>query len=445
METPLHTQGAMDRRMFLKSAGGLGLAALAGMWGAAAPAASTRSRASRVIYLFQSGAPSHLDLFDHKPNLARFRGQELPPSIRGGQQLTAMTSDQPSLPVAPTLFRFQRYGQSGLELCELLPHLGEIADRLCVIRSMHTEALDHDPAMTLFQTGSPLAGRPSLGSWLAYGLGASCADLPVFAVLTSQGSGHRDDQPLYERLWGAGFLPPQHQGVRLCRASVRAPLGEPAWGGEITSRLREHERAARLQATASGLTELSREPASVLEMYGPDVQRPGSYAFNCLAARRLAERGVRFIQLFHTGWDHHGGLPAALREQCRDVDQPTAALVKDLAQRGMLEDTLVVWGGEFGRTVYAQGSLGAADYGRDHHPRCFSVWLAGAGIKPGFTYGQTDDHGYNIIQDPVGVRDLHATLFHLLGVDPARLAYHLKDQELRLTEGGGQVVWPILA
>ena len=439
MDTPLRIPAAMNRRMFLKSAGGLGLAALAGTWGAPALASSTRPRARRIIYLFQSGAPSHLDLFDYKPDLARFRGQQLPPSIRNDQQLTAMTSAQPSLPVAPTRFQFRRYGQSGLELCELLPHVGEVADRLCVIRSMHTEAIDHDPALTLLQTGSLHAGRPSLGSWLAYGLGAPSVNLPAFVVLTSQGSGHRDDQPLYERLWGSGPLPAWLQGVRLSRASMRARPGE------LASRLGEHELTARLQVSASGLMDLSDEPASILEMYGPDVRRPGSYAYNCLVARRLAERGVRLTQLFHTGWDHHGGLPAALRDQCRDVDQPTAALVKDLAQRGLLEDTLVVWGGEFGRTVYAQGSLGAADYGRDHHPRCFTVWLAGAGIKPGLTYGQTDDYGYNIVEGPVSVRDLHATLFHLLGVDPAHLAYRLGDQELRLTEAGGQLVWPILA
>ena len=374
-------------------------------------------RAKRLIYLFQSGAPSQMDLFDPKPGLERLQGRDLPDSIRMGQRLTGMTSRQDRFPVAPSGFKFARHGQSGAALSELLPFTAKVADELCVIRSMHTEAINHDPAVTFFQTGAQLAGRPSIGSWISYGLGSENQDLPAFVVLLSRGSGNPNDQPLYDRLWGSGFLPTTYQGIKfrsvgdpvlylsnppgLSTAARRRTLddlgkldalnhrdfGDP----EILTRIAQYEMAFRMQTSVPELTDLSAEPDSVFELYGPDSRTPGTYAANCLLARRLAERGVRFIQLFHRGWDQHTHLPKQIAGQCRDTDQPSAALVADLKQRGLLDDTLVVWGGEFGRTVYCQGPLTAHDYGRDHHPRCFSIWLAGGGIKPGITFGATDD------------------------------------------------------
>ncbi len=425
-------------------------------------------RVKRVIYLFQSGAPSQLDLFDEKPAIQDRRGIELPESIRMGQRITTMTSGQKNLPVAPTIFKFARHGESGASLSELLPWTAKAADDLCFIRSMQTEAINHDPAITFVQTGSQLAGRPSMGAWVAYGLGSMNQDLPSFVVLLSRG---RTDQPLYDRLWGSGFLPTRYQGVKLrggkepvlylanpagCSGNLRRQMlddlgalnqirHEETGDPEILTRVAQYELAYRMQSSVPELTDLSSEPRSVLELYGPDVHKPGSYAANCLLARRLAERGVRFIQLYHMGWDQHSNLPAQIRAQCHDTDQPSAALVQDLKQRGLLDDTLVVWGGEFGRTVYSQGQLTATDYGRDHHPRCFTVWLAGGGIKAGMTLGETDDFSYNITRDPVEVYDLNATILHLLGIDHTRLTYRFQGRDFRLTDVHGKVVKPILA
>ncbi|MCS6849681.1 MAG: DUF1501 domain-containing protein [Gemmataceae bacterium] len=467
---------AITRRCFLSQA--TGWAALATLLGQKQPAAAGlpglphhRPRARRMIYLFQSGAPSQLDLFDFKPRLASLRGQELPDSVRGGQRLTGMTATQESFPLAPSIFRFRRYGQCGAWVSELLPHTAQVVDHLCFIKSMHTEAINHDPAITFFQTGAQLAGRPSIGAWLAYGLGSENEDLPAFVVLISQGSGNQADQPLYDRLWGSGFLPSKYQGVKFrsqgdpvlylsnppgIDAATRrrflddlAELNRLKWAEtgdpEISTRIAQYELAFRMQVSVPELTDLSTEPESVFKLYGPDARRPGSYAANCLLARRLVERGVRFVQLFHRGWDQHTNLPKQIAGQCRDVDQASAALVLDLKQRGLLDDTLVVWGGEFGRTVYCQGKLTADDYGRDHHPRCFTVWLAGGGIRPGFTYGETDDFSYNIVQDRVHVHDLHATLLYCLGIDHTRLTYKFQGRYYRLTDVHGNIVQPLLA
>lgn len=428
-------------------------------------------RAKRVIFLFQSGAPSQMDLFDYKPNLADLRGKELPDSVRQGQRLTGMTSRQASFPIAPSKFKFDRHGRCGAWVSELLPHTAKLVDDLCFVKSLHTEAINHDPAITFCQTGAQLAGRPSIGSWLSYGLGSECHDLPSFVVLVSQGSGNKGDQPLYDRLWGSGFLPSRYQGVKfrstgdpvlylsnpegvsgdarrqqladveeLNRLNLREQ-GDP----EIATRISQYQLAMRMQTSVPELADLSGEDQRTLDQYGPEVTRRGSYAYNCLLARRLAERGVRFVQLFHRGWDQHTSLPAQITAQCRDTDQPTAALLGDLKERGLLEDTLVVWGGEFGRTAYCQGALTADDYGRDHHPRCFTVWLAGAGVKPGFSWGQTDDFSYNIAADPVHVHDLHATILHLLGIDHTKLTFKFQGRHYRLTDVEGRVVKEILA
>ena len=428
-------------------------------------------KAKRVIVLFQSGAPSQMDLFDYKPKLADLRGQELPDSIRQGQRLTGMTSRQESFPVAPSKFKFARHGQSGAWVSDLLPRTAKIADDLCFVRSMFTEQINHDPAVTFFQTGFQLAGRPSIGSWLSYGLGSENQDLPAFVVLLSQGSGNPNDQPLYDRLWGAGFLPSKYQGVKF--RSIGDPvlylsnppgLGEGArrrylddlaklnqlkldetGDPEIATRIAQYEMAFRMQTSVPELTDLSHEPKHVFDLYGPDARKPGTFAANCLLARRLAERGVRFIQLFHRGWDQHTNLPKQIVGQCKDTDQASAALVADLKQRGLLDDTLVLWGGEFGRTVYCQGTLTADDYGRDHHPRCFTVWLAGGGIQRGLTYGATDDYSYNITANPVHIHDLHATILHLLGIDHTKLTYKFQGRHFRLTDVFGNVVREILA
>jgi hypothetical protein len=427
--------------------------------------------AKRVIYLFQSGAPSQLDLFDPKPGLTERRGTELPDSIRRGQRLTGMTATQTSFPVAPSKYQFAQHGKSGAWLSELLPHTAKIADELCFIKSLHTEAINHDPAVTFFQTGAQLAGRPSIGSWLSYGLGSENTNLPAFVAMISKGSGNPNDQPLYDRLWGSGFLPTKYQGIKF--RSVGEPVlylsnpegfdgtarrrflddlnqlnqlqlaeyGDP----EIATRISQYEMAYRMQTSVPELTDLSQEPQHIFDLYGPDSKIPGTFAYNCLLSRRLAERGVRFVQLFHRGWDQHAALPKQITGQCRDTDQPSAALVQDLKQRGLLDDTLVVWGGEFGRTVYCQGKLTAEDYGRDHHPRCFTMWLAGGGIKPGTSYGETDDYSYNIAKDPVHVHDLHATLLHCLGIDHERLTFKFQGRHYRLTDVQGKVVQPILA
>ncbi len=427
--------------------------------------------AKRVIYLFQSGAPSQMELFDYKPGLQDLRGTELPDSIRKGQRLTGMTATQSSFPVAPTLFKFSQHGQSGAWVSELMPHTARIADDISFVKSMHTEAINHDPAVTFFQTGAQLAGRPSIGSWISYGLGSDTEDLPSFVVMVSMGTGAPGGQPLYDRLWGSGFLPTRYQGVKfrsvgdpvlylsnppgLNRTGRRRFLddlgrlnqlkAEEYQDPEINTRISQYEMAYRMQASVPDLTDLSDEPERIFELYGPESRKPGTFAANCLLARRLAERGTRFIQLFHRGWDQHNRLPKQIRGQCYDTDQPSAALVQDLKERGLLEDTLVIWGGEFGRTVYSQGRLTEDDYGRDHHPRCFTIWLAGGGIRPGVVHGETDDFCYNITRDPVHVHDLQATILHCLGIDHTRLTYKYQGRDFRLTDVHGNPVKPILS
>lgn len=465
------------RHFFSRASTGIGIAALGNLLAADLGAAAAHPglpglphfapKAKRVIYLFQSGGPAQMDLFDPKPGLRDLQGTELPDSIRGGQRLTGMTAAQTSFPVAPSKFAFARHGDSGQEFSELLPHTASIADKIAVIRSMHTEQINHDPAITFLQTGHQLAGRPSLGSWLAYGLGSESSSLPAFVVMVSLGS---SGQPLYSRLWGSGFLPTRHQAVKF-RAGrepvlyLNDPQGfsredrrhyltdlsalnrlrfEEYGDPEIENRIAQYEMAYRMQASVPELTDLSSEPEHVFEMYGEDSRNPGSYASNCLLARRLVERGVRCVQLFHRGWDHHANLPARLGQKCMQTDQASAALVKDLERRGLLDDTLVVWGGEFGRTVYCQGELTAATYGRDHHPRCFSIWLAGGGVQGGVTHGATDDFAYNIAADPVSVHDLHATILHLLGVDHKKLTFKYQGRHFRLTDVHGEVLQPIL-
>lgn len=465
----------MQRRGVLQTAAMASLLGIASDRGAAASEVSAslphfRPRAKRVIYLFQSGAPSQLDLFDFKPGLRGLQGAELPDSVRGSQRLTGMTSRQASFPIAPTKYQFRQHGQSGAWLSELLPHTSRVADELCFVRSLQTEAINHDPAVTFFQTGAQLAGRPSIGAWLSWGLGSENTDLPAFVAMISQGSGNPNDQPLYDRLWGAGFLPSQYQGVKFRSSGdpvlyLSNPAGidasfrrgllddiaalngqklEQVSDPEIATRTAQYELAFRMQTSVPELTDLTEEPDHIFELYGPDSRKPGTFAANCLLARRLAERGVRFIQLFHRGWDQHLNLPRQIEGQCRDTDQPAAALVKDLRQRGLLDETLVIWGGEFGRTVYCQGQLTADNYGRDHHPRCFTVWMAGGGIRPGITWGETDDFSYNIVQNPVHVHDLHATILHALGLDHTRLVYRFQGRYFRLTDVHGKVVPELL-
>jgi hypothetical protein len=428
------------------------------------------AKAKRVIYLFQGGAPSQMELFDFKPRLYDLRGTELPDSVRQGQRLTGMTSTQSSFPVVPSLFKFAQHGNSRAWVSELMPHTATVADQLCFIKSMFTEAINHDPAVTFFQTGFQLAGRPSIGAWLAYGLGSENKDLPAFVVMVSSGSGS-GDQPLADRMWGSGFLPTKYQGVKFRSSGdpvlyLSNPAGlsesgrrrflddlgklneieiEKFGDPEISTRIAQYEMAYRMQTSVPELTDLSKEPARIFDLYGPDSRKPGTFAANCLLARRLAERGVRFIQLFHRGWDQHNQLPKNIALQCRDIDQACAALIQDLKERGLLEDTLVVWGGEFGRTVYCQGKLTADDYGRDHHPRCFTIWMAGAGVKPGITHGETDDFCYNITRDPVHIHDLHATILHILGIDHTRLTFKFQGRHHRLTDVAGSVVKPVLA
>ncbi|MBI3210864.1 MAG: DUF1501 domain-containing protein [Candidatus Solibacter usitatus] len=465
----------LTRRQFFSAAStGLGIPALAGLLPAATGGLPGlphfAPKAKRVIYLFQSGGPSQLDLFDYKPSLVKVQGTELPDSVRNGQRLTGMSSTQSTFPVVPTKFAFAQHGKSGAWVSELLPHTAKIVDRLTIVKSIHTEAINHDPAVTFLQTGAQIAGRPSIGSWLAYGLGAETQDLPAFVVMISPGQGG-GGQPLYDRLWGSGFLPTRYQGVKFRsvgdavlylsnpdgfdakdrRAYLNA-LGElnrmrleEAGDPEIATRIAQYEMAFRMQTSVPELTDLSKEPASIFESYGPDSRKPGTFAANCLLARRLAERGVRFIQLFHRDWDHHGKLPEGLPRRCKETDQPAAALVEDLRQRGMLDETLVVWGGEFGRTVYCQGRLTPGDYGRDHHPRCFTMWMAGGGMKPGISYGETDDYSYNVVRDPVHIHDLQATLLHALGIDHTRLTYPYLGRAFRLTDVHGRVVKDLLA
>ena len=425
-------------------------------------------KATRAIYLFMSGGPSQLDLFDYKPRLNADHGRDLPDSVRQGQRLTGMSANQATLPLAGSAFKFARHGAAGHWISELLPHTAGVADELCFIKSLHTEAINHDPAITFFMTGAQIAGRPSLGSWLSYGLGSENENLPAFCVLTTKGKG---GQPLYARLWGSGFLPAAHSGVKFLPQAdavpfLKNPEGITAAGRRqlldrlaelhhdeyertldpvVNDRIAQYEMAFRMQTSVPEATDFSGEPESILEMYGPDVRQPGSFAANCLQARRLIERGVRFVQLFHQDWDHHGGLPGAIRGECQQTDQPCAALIKDLRLRGLLDETLVLWGGEFGRTAYSQGKLTAGDYGRDHHPRCFTAWAAGGGIKPGVSHGETDDFSYNISRDPVHVHDWHATVLHLLGIDHERLTFKYQGRRFRLTDVHGTVVAPVVA
>ncbi|MEM1120066.1 MAG: DUF1501 domain-containing protein [Bacteroidota bacterium] len=426
-------------------------------------------KVKRVIYLFQSGAPSQLELFDYKPKLKEMFGQELPASIRGGQRVTGMTANQRSFPLAMGDFTFQQYGESGAWLSNILPHHQKIVDKIAFIKTMYTEAINHDPAITFVQTGSQQAGRPSIGSWLSYGLGSENKNLPDFVVLLSRG--YPGGQPLYAKLWGNGFLPSQHQGVLfrsgddpvlylndpkgIGRDSRRRMLNyleqlhqhqyEKTQDERIQSKIAQYEMAFRMQMSVPETLDISKEPDYIFDQYGPDAKTPGSFAYNCILARKLAENGVRFVQLYQMGWDFHGDLPNSIRKIAKTVDQPSAALINDLEQRGMLEDTLVIWGGEFGRGCYSQGKLTKEVYGRDHHPRCFTIWMAGAGIKKGITIGQTDDFGYNIISDPVHVHDFQATLLHLMGIDHERFTHKFQGRRFRLTDVHGKVVKDLLA
>lgn len=486
MET---TPTLLSRRHFLsRTSLGLGAAALSsllpGCLPAAARAAAERgsrgllgaphhfARAKRVIYLFQSGGPAQMELFDYKPLLRARQGEELPASVRMGQRLTGMTANQTTLPLVGNHWEFRQRGASGAWVSDVLPYTAQIADDLCFIKSLYTEAINHDPAITFFQTGSQQSGRPSIGSWLSYGLGNDNLNLPSFCVLLSKGSGRiAAAQPLYARLWGNGFLPSHHQGVQFRAGKdpvlfVNNPEGvsgqsrrrvlnylqdlnrlyhEEVGDPEVRTRIAQYEMAYRMQTSVPEVMDISDEPDYIYDLYGPESRMPGTFAANCLLARRLAERNVKFIQLYHQGWDHHNDLPDHLAKQCRDTDQPAAALVRDLKQRGLLEDTLVIWGGEFGRTNYSQGKIKAGDYGRDHHPRCFTVWMAGAGVKPGFSFGETDEFGYNIARDPVHVHDFQATLMHLLGIDHERLTFKHQGRRYRLTDVHGHLVKDVLA
>ena len=465
----------LGKREFLKRfGGGIGGVALAELLaGGRASAAGSLGdthmapRAKRVIYLFQSGGPSQMDLYDYKPMLNKHHGEQLPDEVRKGQRLTGMSGNQASLPLAGSPFKFTQHGQGGQWMSDLLPHTAKIADDICVVKSMHTEAINHGPGVTMLQTGSPFPGRPSIGSWLSYGLGSANENLPSFVVMVTKNKG---GQPLVSRLWGSGFLPSAYQGVRfrsgkdpvlylnnpegISRDGRRKmleglrDLQEAGSDGPVDAaleaRIAEYELAYRMQVAIPEVTDIKDEPEHVLKMYGDDVRNPGSFAANCLQARRLAERDVRFIQLYHPGWDQHGGLPGAIRKQCGETDRASAALVTDLKQRGLLEDTLVVWGGEFGRTNYCQGKL-SNNFGRDHHPRCFSIWMAGGGIKGGVSYGESDPFGYNVLKDPVHVHDFHATMLNRLGIDHERLTFRYQGRRFRLTDVHGKLIKGILA
>ena len=472
---------ALTRRAFLtRSTTGLGAMALASLFqpslfgAGAAPSGSGGAlktlhfapKAKRVIYLFQSGAPSHLDLFDHKPKLKEMTGEELPPSVRMGQRITGMTAGQSVLKCVGAAYDFQRYGKSGVELSSMIPNIGGIVDDIALIRSMHTDPINHDPAVTFFGTGNQQPGRPTMGAWLAYGLGSENQNLPAYVVLVSGSGG----QSLQARYWGNGFLPGNYQGVQLRSQGdpvlyVSNPpglsgnarrqlldsmqefnrkqlgaLGDPA----IATHIENYELAFRMQTSVPDLMDIAKEPKEVLEAYGAEPGKP-SFANNCLLARRLAESGVRFVQLCHRDWDHHGGLPDGIKNQTKNTDKASAALVKDLKQRGLLDDTLVIWGGEFGRTAYSQGDITKTSFGRDHHPRCFSLWMAGGGVKPGLVLGQTDDFGYNIVSDPVSVHDLHATMLHLLGIEHTRFTHRFEGRDFRLTDIHGELVKKLIA
>ena len=425
-------------------------------------------KAKRIIYLFQNGAPSQLDLFEHKPKLIEMFGQDLPESIRMGQRLTGMTADQKKFPLAGSMFKFDQYGRAKAWISELLPYTSKVVDDLCFVKSMYTEAINHDPALTFFQTGAQVGNRPSMGSWLSYGLGSENKNLPAFCVLLSKGKGN--GQGVYSKLWSNGFLDSIHQGVQFSSGDnpvlylnnpesisktdrrkmldkleeLNAETFKESGDPEINAKVQQYEMAYRMQTAVPEITDLSKEPEDIVKLYGPDCLVPGTYAANCLLARKLSENGVRFVQLYHQGWDGHGNLPGEIRGQCMDTDQASAALITDLKQRGLLDETLVIWGGEFGRTNYCQGTLTKENYGRDHHPRCFTIWMAGGGVKPG-VYGETDEFGYNIIKDPVHVNDFHATVLHLMGIDHEKLTFKHLGRRYRLTDVAGKVVKGIVA
>ncbi len=471
---PIHEHRlAVTRRHFFRTGAlGLGSAALASLlpeMAAARDAATAHGglpglphfppKAKRAIYLFMNGGPSQQDLWDYKPKMAEMFDKDLPESIRNGQRLTTMTSGQTRFPVAPTKYKFKQYGKAGVWVSELLPWTAKSVDDLCLIKSVHTEAINHDPAVTYICTGQQQPGRPSLGAWLSYGLGTMNENLPAFVVMTASWTGRKEAQAIYNRLWGSGFLPSKHQGVALrsqgdpvlflsnppgvgadTRRRMLDHLGrlnqktfEEVADPETQARIAQYEMAFRMQSSVPELTDISKESKETLELYGPDVHKPGTFAASCLLARRLAERGVRFVQIFHRGWDQHFNVAHDLPNQCRDVDQPCHALLTDLKRRGLLDDTLVVWGGEFGRTIYCQGKLTRDNYGRDHHPRCFPVWMAGGGIKPGIVHGETDDFSYNVVKDPVHIHDLNATILRCLGVDHRRLSVKFQGLDVRLT------------
>jgi hypothetical protein len=471
----------LDRRNFLlRTASGLGAMALGGLISSNAKGntleqqimstlPSIAPKAKRVVYLFMSGGPSQFETFDYKPKLSDMFGQGLPDSVRKGQRLTGMSANQAVLPLVPSAYKFNQYGKSKTWVSDLLPYTAQVVDDLCIVKSMFTEQINHDPAITFFQTGHQLPGRPSIGSWMSYGLGSENQNLPAFIVLVSKNASK--DQPLYARLWGNGFLPSEHQGVQFRSGKdpvlfLNNPEGydgqdrqemleyltklnqlqNETWGDpEVDARIAQYEMAYRMQTSVPEVMDTSKEPDEVFELYGEGSRDKGTYAANCLLARKLIEKDVRFVQLYHQGWDHHGSLPKGMAHQCKQTDRATAALIIDLKRRGLLEDTLVVWGGEFGRTVYSQGKLTKDDYGRDHHPRCFTMWMAGAGVKPGISYGETDDFSYNIIKNPVHVHDFQATLLHLMGIDHEQLTYKYQGRRFRLTDVHGQVIKGILS
>ncbi|HXI50910.1 MAG TPA: DUF1501 domain-containing protein [Candidatus Saccharimonadales bacterium] len=482
MNPERESQLLVNRRHFFgRTAAGIGAAALGsllnpGMFSAmAADPASVLGRphfkpkAKRIIYLFMAGGPAQMDLLDYKPKLETLHQSELPDSVRMGQRLTGMTSGQKNFPVVRSMFKFQRHGQAGTYFSELLPNISRLADDIAVVKTVNTEAINHDPAITFIQTGFQQPGRPCMGSWLSYGLGAANQNLPAFIVMISNGK--ESDQPLYTRLWGSGFLPSEYQGVQFRGGSdpvlflsnppgvdstirrrmldgiakLNAKQLQEYQDPEIGTRIQQYEMSFRMQTSVPELVDIGKEPDSTLAMCGPDVKKPGSFAYNCLLARRMAERGVRFIQLYHRGWDQHSNLPKRIREQCLDTDQPSAALVMDLKARGLLEETLVIWGGEFGRTVYSQGKIEKDNYGRDHHGRNYAVWMTGGGIKPGITYGETDDYCYNIVENPVHIHDLNATLLHCLGLNHEKLTYRFQGRDFRLTDIHGEVVKGLLS
>jgi len=470
----------IERRNFLKStAGGMGAMALGTLLSSSISTKTFEQqildalptiapKAKRVVYLFMSGGPSQFETFDYKPGLIKMQGQGLPDSIRNGQRLTGMSASQALLPIASSFANFKKHGKSNTWVSDLLPYTAQVVDELCIIKSMFTEQINHDPALTFFQTGHQLPGRPSIGSWLSYGLGSENKNLPAFIVLVSKNASR--DQPLYARLWGNGFLPSQHQGVQFRsgndpvlflnnpegydgkdRKEMLDYLGQlnnlqnEVWGdAEVDARMAQYELAFRMQTSVPDVMDTANESDEVFDLYGPDSREKGTFAANCLLARKLLEKDVRFVQLYHQGWDHHGSLPQGMKQQCMQTDQASAALIMDLKRRGMLDDTLVIWGGEFGRTAYSQGKLEKDNYGRDHHPRCFTMWMAGAGVKPGMTYGQTDDFSYNIVKDPVHVHDFHATLLHIMGINHEQLIYKYQGRRFRLTDVSGKVINDIL-